>query len=107
MRAAAEPDSRDAGRPARRSPARRAHAPGALSELQMPLRLRPQPALPQPLPHVGRAAAAATISGPLPLLLSLTDARPRRPSPRRSAHARPAHATAGSGSRAQAARRPA
>lgn len=84
MRAAAESDSRDAGRPARLSPARCAHAPGALPELQMPLRLRPPPALPQPLPHVGRAAAAAattTISGPLPLPLSLTDARPRRPSP--------------------------
>lgn len=98
MRAAAESDSPDAGRPARLSPARRAHAPGALPELQMPLRLRPPPALPQSLPHVGRAAAAAattTISGPLPLPLplSLTDARPRRPStlPQRARAARARH----------------
>jgi hypothetical protein len=105
VRAAAEPGSRDTG-PDSRLPARRAHAPGVLPELEMPLRPRPPPALPRPLPHVGRAATA-TISGPLPLPLSLTDARPRRPSPSRSAHAQPEHAAAaGCWARAPAAHRP-
>lgn len=87
---------------------------------------RPRPRRGQP-PRVRDAAAAAPAAvspaaaascrkslrrhhlRPLPRPLSLTDARPRRPSPRRSAHARPAHAAAASWprTRARAARRPA